>query len=273
MSTNEPAWMPLAEGIWRWGLVPLRAHKVESRPNPDEAGSFLVTRHIAPLEGAELLEFNRACKEIDERASRAGIDKGALVLDIARALEQGAHKAAAMGAKRIGRLTPEQRRQYRQQAAAARGLAQWLAKEIAERPIPTSGSGGVVNHVFTEHDDREPLALADILIQRYFAKLTATATGAEIDCDGGPRSVAPGLCRAVGAVNDLHWIADLLRADADRSRPQGAPVAPWKGTAALLWKLFKVRFGEPLLGAVAALAGLAHQCEVPLAELSRLSKP
>lgn len=264
----EPAWMPLAEGIWRWGLVPLRAESVESRPNPAKPGSFLVTRKCAELDGAERVDFERACEAIHSHAKAANVDEGALILDIARALERGAHKAGATNAKRVARLSPEQRRQYRQQAAAARSLAQWLAAEITERPLPISN--GDLQHIFTEGDDRKPSALADILIQRKFVKVDASPTGAKVHCEGGPRSVAAAMHRVADTINGLHWIADLLRADAERSRPQGAPVAPWKGTAALLRKLFEDRLGAPLLPAVAALAGLAHRCEIPKSELSRL---
>lgn len=269
---TEPAWMALADGIWEWGLVPLRAHKTESKNNPDKPG-ILVTRHCKGLVGAELIDYRRVCTTIHEHAVQAGIDLGELVLDIARAMERGAHKAAAANAKRVGRLTPEQRRQYRRNSAAARGLAQWLSKEIRERPIPTGPSDGVITYTFTEGSDRNPTALADILIQRRFVKVDATEAGATVHCEGGPNSVAPAMHRVADAINGLHWIADLLRADVDRARPQGAASAKWKPTALELRSLFQAKFGEPLLSAVGVLAGLAHQCEVPSAELSRLSKP
>lgn len=268
---TEPAWSSLAEGIWCWGLVPLRAQSVESRPNPAKPGSFLVTRKCAELDGAERVDFESACEAIHAHAKAANVDEGALILDIARALEAGAHKAGAKSATRVGRLSPEQRRQYRQRAAAARSLAQWLAAEITERPIPVSN--GDLQYVFTEGDDRNPSALADVLIQRKFVKVDASPTGVVVYCEGGPRSVAGAMHRVADTINGLHWLADLLRADAERSRPQGAPAAPWKGTATLLRRLFEDRLGAPLLPAVAALAGLAHRCEIPVAEVSRLSKP
>ena len=189
---TEPAWMALADGIWEWGLVPLRAHKTESKNNPDKPG-ILVTRHCKGLVGAELIDYRRVCTTIHEHAVQAGIDLGELVLDIARAMERGAHKAAAANAKRVGRLTPEQRRQYRRNSAAARGLAQWLSKEIRERPIPTGPSDGVITYTFTEGSDRNPTALADILIQRRFVKVDATEAGATVHCEGGPNSVAPAM--------------------------------------------------------------------------------
>lgn len=264
-------WGKLADAIWIWGMVPLRAHKIETRPDPDNPRTAIRTMHADPLVGVDLDKFRHACEHIHERATRAGIDEGELAKEITSALENGARKAVAAAAKRMGRLAPDSRREYRQQAAAARRLAQFLAKEIADRPIP-SVSDGAMTATYTEGDDRNPKTLGEFLRQRQWSPIVATDRGVTM----APSAFNDALKRAVETINSLHWIADLLRADAVRSRPQGAPEAPWKGTAALLRQLFEERFGEPLLGAVATLTGLAHQCDVPVAELSkpaRLSKP
>lgn len=260
---SASAWLVYADPIWNLALVSLRTRKAIAR----RSGQKIEVKRLGEtLVGPEQDDFHKACQAIHARATEVGIDHHALAAEIVATLDRGARVAAAASARRDGRLSPEQRGQYRKQAQAAQSLAQWLAKEITERPIPSVSTDGVILHTFTEGTED---SLGDLLRQRLRAPVTATNRGAAIR----PSASCGALARVVGAINDLHWIADLLRKDSDRARPQGAPVAPWKGTATLLRRLFEDRLGAPLLPAVATLAGLAHRCEIPVAEVSRLSKP
>lgn len=264
MNTSEPVWAAVAETIAHWGL----ARTVRTEKDPANPGRILELREIRALSPAEDFDFRRACEQIVQSAERAGVEPVGLAHEVASAIKKGAQRAAAIGAKRAGRLPPDERKEYRKRAAQARGLAQWLAHEINERQVPQFVDGAI-RHTFTEGDYEAPEAFADLLLPLAWTPIKATPTGATIEHPG----LAGSLPRVVDAINNLHWLANILQGDVKRSRPQGAASATWKPTASLLRELFEQRLGEPLLTVAGALAGLAHQCEVPLAELSRLSKP
>lgn len=265
---NPPPAEALANVVFDWGLIPLRAYERTAKPDPNEPQKTLITYKVRGLSELEDSDFLEACRQIADAAAAQNLDVVELGHSIAHAMEKGASIAVSANAIRGGRLSPKARAEYRKRAAETRGFAQWLSKEIAERPLPGI-SDGVVLHNFSEGDDRNPKALFDLLRQRLWAPLHVSDLGAEIK----DSAFASELRRVVDTINNLHWLAGLLREDASRARPQGAALAPWKHTARLLRELFENQLGSPLLGAVGTLAGLAHQCDVPAAELSKLSKP
>ncbi|MFO1493325.1 MAG: hypothetical protein U1F26_01525 [Lysobacterales bacterium] len=254
--------------VLTWGLHPVRGK--EEFLGMD--GTKAIYRSTITLNDLEKSDFRSACAQVADTAIRMKIDTSQFAEQIARALVEGSQHATQQNALRMSRLSPAERREYRKRAAQARSLAQWLADQTITRPIPTWRKQGVM-HIYTEGSDREPVAFGDILKQRLYVKVEMTPTGASVHCEGGPRSVAKSMHRVADAINSLHWLADLLRNDADRARPEGAGHAEWKHTAKLLRDLFQRQLGEPMLKAVGKLTGLAHQCEVPASELSKLGKP
>jgi hypothetical protein len=267
-AANPKAVDLLAEAIWKWALIPLRAHRIDCAPDPQSTAKTIRTFHIKPLATDEMHTFMRACAQLQEAADAKALEASELARMVIDAIEQGARSAEdAEIAKRV-RLEPRKRREYRDRAHAAQGLAIWLSSELMERQ-PVSREEGPIT--FFSKDPAAGLdvhAIADMLVQKLWAPLHADAKGALTG--GGP--TAPEISRAVELVNSLHWLAGLLREDFNRSRPTGRAAAPWKYTARNLRTVFERELGAPLLTAVASLAGLAHQCVVPLPELSRLSK-
>lgn len=259
----------LAEAIWRWALVPLRAHRIETKPHPDKRAS-LTTYHCEPLAGDDMHDFLHACGQIQAAVEAKALDASEVARKIADAIEKGARAATSAGAASRTRLDPHKRREYRDRAHSAQALAHWLAAELTQRQ-PVAHNDGAVTFSFSDPlSGREPRAIADLLHQKQWAPVQADTPG-KLTLLGAGGS-APELTRAVEMVNSLHWLAGLLREDFNRGRPTGRAAAPWKHTARRLRDLFEQQLGAPMLNVVATLAGLAHQCEVPLAELSKLSK-
>lgn len=239
----------LADLIW-YELRIVRAGSVQLVPTtaPDE-----YTQKIrgGALQTNEQQEFYSACERLTAAAVSAGADIAALAARIRRAWDRARVEAAKARASFDNRLDMAQRADYRKQAAQAGDLARWLASELAERPIAQAEDA--TGAVFTFSGNREVLALGDLLRQR----IGRVGTNAELD-------------RADELVKSLRWMAALLRADAARAKPAKRPPAPWKPTARALRQAFVELLGAPHLPEVATLAGLAHRCEVPRGEVSRL---
>jgi len=253
MSRREP-WGDLLGTVLR-GLMHARAHKIViTAADPDRPGTVTTVRESVALDEEERRTLSTACSAVHRAARKAGVDETALALEIASAIKKGAYRARVTRTNR--QLDPTRRKQYRAQSAAARGLAQFLAEEINAREI-------------LPDDNDNPTAFAALLRHRAYAQVQANDRGASIE----EPTFSQAMARAVGAINDLHWLAEILREDSDCARPEGRRRAAWIGTATRLRALFEEWLGAPLVDAVAALAGLAHKCVVPAAKVSHLTKP
>lgn len=269
----------LADYVFEWALVPLRAVEVIKRADPDDPSRTIVTQRYRPLQVPEQNEFRRACELIAD-AAKGRIDITTLAQQIAKTLLKGVRASAIADAPMQVRLDPGERGEYRKRAHAAQEIAQWLATQATERPvrvqIKCEDGFSYYNYLDSEANG-EARSLADVLRQKMWARINNEMRGTlALDTSMLGREdtlrYAPELSRLVELVNSLHWLAGLLREDCTRSRPTGRRPAPWKHTAQLLRELFNRELGKPLLRAVRALVGLAHQCHVPPQELSRLSK-
>lgn len=270
----------LADHIFEWALVPLRASDVIQGADPDDPSRTIVTQRCRPLQKPEQDEFRSACELIAD-AAKGRIDITTLAQEIAETLVNGVRASVIADAPMNVRLDPDKRDEYRKRAHAAKEIAQWLANEATSRKVAVKikHEGGCDSYNGLDSEAKgEARALADVLRQKLWAGVSADIQGTltlDTRMLGRENTLrdAPELVRIVELVNSLHWLSGLLREDHRRSRPNGRPSAPWKHTAPMLRELFDRELGKPLLRAVRTLVGLAHQCHVPPQELSRLLKP